>query len=129
MRLRSPTQGLSTRITSRDETFQGVEVPAGSSLHLRWGAANIDPDAFEDAEVLKLGRKAVTRHLAFSAGPRVCPGAGLSRLEQTTAWNRLLDRLDGIALATGNTFERQPGIMLGTKALHLAIAPAPETRR
>jgi cytochrome P450 len=35
------------------------------------------------------------RHLAFSAGPRVCPGAGLSRLEQTIAWNRLLDRLDG----------------------------------
>ena len=129
MRLRSPTQGLSTRITSRDETFQGVEVPAGSSLHLRWGAANIDPDEFEHAEELKLGRKAVTRHLAFSAGPRVCPGAGLSRLEQTTAWNRLLDRLDGIALAPGNTFERQPGIMLGTKALHLALAPAPETRR
>ena len=128
MRLRSPTQGLSTRITSRDETFQGVEVPAGSSLHLRWGAANIDPDEFEDAETLKLERKAVTRHLAFSAGPRVCPGAGLSRLEQTIAWNRLLDRLEGIALAPGNTFERQPGIMLGTKALHLAIAPASEYR-
>jgi len=127
MRLRSPTQGLSTRITSRDEVFQGVTVPAGSTLHLRWGAANIDPDEFEDAEQLKLDRKAVTRHLAFSAGPRVCPGAGLSRLEQTIAWNRLLDRLDRIALAPGNTFERQPGIMLGTKALHLTIAPASET--
>ena len=124
MRLRSPTQGLSTRLTSRDEVFQGVEVPAGSTLHLRWGAANIDPDAFEDADQLKLDRKAVTRHLAFSAGPRVCPGAGLSRLEQTIAWNRLLDRLDGISLAPGNTFERQPGIMLGTRALHLAITPA-----
>ena len=128
MRLRSPTQGLSTRLTSRDEVFQGVEVPAGSTLHLRWGAANIDPDAFEDADQLKLDRKAVTRHLAFSAGPRVCPGAGLSRLEQTIAWNRLLDRLDGISLAPGNTFERQPGIMLGTRALHLAITPAPESR-
>ncbi len=37
MRLRSPTQGLSTRTTSRDEVFQGVEVPKGSLLHLRWG--------------------------------------------------------------------------------------------
>ena len=126
MRLRSPTQGLSTRITARDEVFQGVEVPAGSTLHLRWGAANIDPDEFADPLALKLDRKAVTRHLAFSAGPRVCPGAGLSRLEQTIAWNRLLDRLDGIALAPGNTFERQPGIMLGTKSLHLAITPAQE---
>ena len=127
MRLRSPTQGLSTRITSRDEEFQGVAIPAGSTLHLRWAAANIDPEEFEEAQALKLDRKAVTRHLAFSAGPRVCPGAGLSRLEQSIAWNRLLDRLDGIALAPGNTFERQPGIMLGTKALHLTITPAAET--
>jgi cytochrome P450 len=123
MRLRSPTQGLSTRITSRDEVFQGVEVPAGSTLHLRWGAANIDPDEFEDPLELKLDRKAVTRHLAFSAGPRVCPGAGLSRLEQTIAWNRLCDRVQGIAYAPGNTFLHQPGIMLGTLELKLRLEP------
>ena len=124
MRLRSPTQGLSTRMTSRDEVFEGVTVPAGSTLHLRWGAANIDPNAFEDPRTMKLDRKAVTRHLAFSAGPRVCPGAGLSRLEQTIAWNRLCDRFDGMAYAPDNTFERQPGIMLGTRALKLHLTPA-----
>lgn len=124
MRLRSPTQGLSTRITSRDEIFQGVKVPAGSSLHLRWGAANIDPDEFEDPKQLKPDRKAVTRHLAFSAGPRVCPGAGLSRLEQTIAWNRLLDRLDDIQFGADNDFLHQPGIMLGTNRLNLTFTPA-----
>lgn len=126
MRLRSPTQGLSTRVTTRDEVFQGVEVPAGSTLHLRWGAANIDPDEFDDPLALKLDRKAVTRHLAFSAGPRVCPGAGLSRLEQTIAWNHLLDRFDGLAYAEGNTFLHQPGIMLGTLELKLRLMPAKE---
>lgn len=124
MRLRSPTQGLSTRITSQAEVFQGIEVPAGSSLHLRWGAANIDPDEFEDATELKLDRKAVTRHLAFSAGPRVCPGAGLSRLEQTIAWNRLLDRLDDIAYGENNDFLHQSGIMLGTLNLNLTFTKA-----
>ncbi|SIO20393.1 Cytochrome P450 [Parasphingorhabdus marina DSM 22363] len=119
MRLRSPTQGLSTRITSQDEVFQGVDVPAGSSLHLRWAAANIDPEEFEEPQELKLDRKAVTRHLAFSAGPRVCPGAGLSRLEQTIAWNRLLDRLENIEYAADNDFLHQPGIMLGTNRLNL----------
>ena len=121
MRLRSPTQGLSTRITSRDEVFQEVEVPAGSTLHLRWGAANIDPQEFADPLTLKLDRKAVTRHLAFSAGPRVCPGAGLSRLEQTIAWNRLCDRFADMAYAPGNSFLHQPGIMLGTLELHLSL--------
>ena len=125
MRLRSPTQGLSTRITSQDEVFQGVQVPAGSTLHLRWGAANIDPEEFEDPLELKLDRAAVTRHLAFSAGPRVCPGTGLSRLEQTIAWNRLCDRLAALDYAPGNSFLHQPGIMLGTLALHCTFIPVP----
>jgi cytochrome P450 len=122
MRLRSPTQGLSTRTTGQDEVFQGVEVPAGSTLHLRWGAANIDEHEFECPRELKLDRKAASRHLAFSAGPRVCPGAGISRLEQTIAWNRLLDRLESMEFAPDCTIEHQPGIMLGTKELKLTIS-------
>jgi len=124
MRMRSPTQGLSTRRTSRDEVFQGVAVPAGSVLHLRWAAANVDPDEFECPYELRLDRKAVTRHLTFSAGPRVCPGAGISRLEQQIAWSELLDRLDGIAYAEDNKFLHQPGIMLGTLELNLTFDKA-----
>jgi cytochrome P450 len=126
MRLRSPTQGLSTRITSQDEVFQGVEVPAGSTLHLRWAAANIDAHEFDAPHELQLDRKAATRHLAFSAGPRVCPGAGLSRLEQTIAWNRLLDRLGSLSLSSGAEIRHQPGIMLGMLALDLDFTPATE---
>jgi cytochrome P450 len=124
MRLRAPTQGLSTRITSQDEVFQGVAVPAGSLLHLRWAAANIDVDEFECPHELQLDRKAVSRHLTFSAGPRVCPGAGISRLEQTIAWTRLFDRLGSIEYAPGNTFLHQPGIMLGTLELKLRFEKA-----
>jgi len=124
MRMRSPTQGLSTRQTSQDEVFQGVTVPKGSVLHLRWAAANVDPDEFECPFELRLDRKAVTRHLTFSAGPRVCPGAGISRIVQQVAWNRLLDRLDGIEYGSENKFLHQPGIMLGTLELNLKIKKA-----
>jgi len=124
LRLRSPTQGLSTRVTRRDEVFQGVTVPAGSLLHLRFAAGNVDPDEWDCPDEPRLDRKAVTRHLAFSAGPRVCPGASISRLEQTIAWNRLLDRLDTLSYAPGNTFEHQPGIMLGTLSLKLRFQAA-----
>ena len=124
MRLRAPTQGLSTRSTSRDEVFQGVRVPKGSQLHLRWAAANVDEDEFECPRDLQLDRRAVTRHLTFSAGPRVCPGAGISRLEQTIAWNRLLDRIERLEYAPGNTFLHQPGIMLGTLELKLKFSKA-----
>ncbi|MDC8753902.1 cytochrome P450 [Erythrobacter sp. sf7] len=127
MRLRSPTQGLSTRICAQDEVFQGVEVPAGSMLHLRWAAANIDADEFEDPLDLKLTRKAATRHLAFSQGPRSCPGSNISRLEQMIAWDRLCDAFADMTYAPGNDFRHQGGIMLGIHRLLVNLTPT-ETR-
>ena len=121
MRLRSPTQGLSTRVTSQDEVFQGVRVPAGSLLHLRWAAANLDPEEWEQAQTLRLDRKAATRHLAFSQGPRVCPGASLSRLEQQIAWELLLARVERFTYHEDNDFLHQPGIMLGVLKLNLQL--------
>lgn len=124
MRLRSPTQGLSTRICAHDEVFQGVHVPAGSMLHLRWAAANIDAEEFEDPLDLKLTRKAATRHLAFSQGPRSCPGSNISRLEQMIAWDRLADAFTGLVYAPGNDFRHQGGIMFGIHRLLLNLTPA-----
>jgi cytochrome P450 len=123
MRLRSPTQGLSTRICAHDEVFQGVAVPAGSMLHLRWAAANIDADEFEEPLELKLDRKAATRHLAFSQGPRSCPGSNLSRLEQMIAWDHLADAFADMEYAPGNDFRHQGGIMLGIYRLMLTLTP------
>lgn len=124
MRLRSPTQGLTTRITTREENFQGVSVPAGSYLHLRWAAGNVDPRQYDCPYELQLERKSIGNHLAFSQGPRTCPGAGISRLEQTISWNRLLDRLETLEYAPGNDFLHQPGIMLGTLSLKLQFKAA-----
>ncbi|MCP5179157.1 MAG: cytochrome P450 [Pseudomonadales bacterium] len=124
MRLRAPTQGLSTRITSQDEVFHGVKVPKGSWLHLRWASANLDPDEWECPLELRLDRKAGTRHLTFSQGARVCPGATLSRLEQMVGWTTLLERVKSFAYAKDNTFLHQPGIMLGIVALNLTFEKA-----
>ena len=124
MRMRSPTHGLSTRVTSQDEVFQGVEVPAGSLLHLRFAAANVDADEFACPFDLDLDRDGLTRHVAFSTGPRVCPGANLSRVEQQVAWGVLLDRLESIDYGDNNNWLHQPGIMLGTLKLNLRFAKA-----
>jgi cytochrome P450 len=124
LRMRSPTHGLSTRMTSRDEVFQGVQVPAGSLLHLRFGAANVDAEEFDCPFDLDVDREGLTRHVAFSTGPRVCPGANLSRVEQQIAWCVLLDRLESIDYGDGNDWLHQPGIMLGTLKLRLRFAKA-----
>jgi cytochrome P450 len=124
LRLRSPTHGLTTRATTRDEVFQGVHVPAGSLLHLRFGAANVDPEAFACPFDLDLDRDGLGRHVTFSTGPRVCPGATISRLEQQIAWSVLLDRFESIEYGDGNDWLHQPGIMLGTLHLNVRFRPA-----
>jgi cytochrome P450 len=124
LRMRSPTHGLSTRATSQDEEFQGVKVPAGSLLHLRFAAANVDADEFACPFDLDLDRAGLTRHVTFSTGPRVCPGANLSRLEQQIAWGVLLDRIESLEYGEGNDWLHQPGIMLGTLKLNLRFTRA-----
>jgi cytochrome P450 len=119
LRVRAPTQGLSTRMTTQDEVFQGVNVPKGSILHLRYGAANVDPDEFECPHQVDLNRKALTRHLTFSQGHRTCPGNGISRLEQNIAWNCLMDRIEKFEFTPSTQIDYQPGIMLGTLELLL----------
>ena len=126
LRLRAPTHGLSTRITTREEVFQGVTVPAGSLLHLRFAAANVDEDEFACPFDIDLDREGIGRHVTFSTGPRVCPGATISRLEQQVAWGVLLDRLESIEYGDGNDWMHQPGIMLGTLKLHLRVHKAAE---
>lgn len=123
MRMRSPTHGLSTRTNANDEELHGVHIPAGSLLHLRFGAANVDPDEFECPFDLDLDRAGVTRHVTFSAGPRVCPGATLSRTEQFIAWDLLLDRFSSIEYGEDNDWLHQPGIMLGTLRLEVRFRP------
>lgn len=124
MRLRAPTQGLSTRLTTRDEVFQGVAVPAGSILHIRFAAGNVDPRQYDCPYELDLNRKALGSHLTFSQGPRNCPGAGISRIEQIVAWQRLSERIGSFEYAPNNSFEHQPGIMLGTLHLNLQFTKA-----
>ncbi len=99
-------------------------MPAGSLLHLRFGAANVDGDEFACPFDLDVEREGATRHVAFSAGPRVCPGANLSRIEQQIAWGVLLDRLESIEYGADNDWLHQPGIMLGTLRLNLRVRHA-----
>ena len=120
LRLYAPTQGLTARTAKVDFEVSGVTIPAGSLLHLRFGAGNRDAEHFSDAESVVLTRPHAGQHLTFSQGPRSCPGAGLSRMEQNVAVNALLDRIETLELdAAKNDFKHQPGIMLGLYHLDL----------
>lgn len=126
MRLESPTQGL-WRGVARDTTIGNVDIPAGSTLHLRYAAGNRDPETFPEPTELQIERKNASQHLAFAAGIHRCPGEGLSKLEQELALNHLFDRAHDFSFTPGrNDFAHHPGFVLrALKELHLDFTPIP----
>jgi cytochrome P450 len=110
LRMLAPVQGL-FRKTTRDVQIRGVTIPAGSILHVRYGAANRDDEAFEAPDDFDVTREHVMRHMSFGQGPHACVGAPLARQEMVTAFEGLLARLDDIAIDTGAETERNEGLL------------------
>lgn len=100
LRLESPTQGL-FRLTVRDALLGGTEIPKGSLVQLRFGAANRDPRQFTEPDRLDVRRSNARTQLAFSQGAHVCLGAPLARQEMLLAFRVLLERLEEIRFAEG----------------------------
>jgi cytochrome P450 len=115
LRLESPSQGF-FRYAEQAGSVSGVEIPRGAMVHVRFAAANRDPEQFPDPDVLDLRRKNAGSHMAFSQGEHHCVGAPLARLELTTALGVLLDRFEGFELVPGTKLRHLPGIALRTLA-------------
>jgi len=86
-----------------------VTLPEGATVHIRYAAANHDPEMFPDPDRVDLDRANGRRHMAFSLGEHHCPGEGLSRLEQRMAMHAVLDRLPDLRLDDG---VHAPGFVL-----------------
>ncbi|MBA4022684.1 MAG: cytochrome P450 [Gordonia sp.] len=80
LRLESPFRGH-FRHVAEDATLGNVDLPAGSHLYLAWGAANRDPEQFDDPDTINLDPTIRRSHMAFGKGIHFCVGAALARLE------------------------------------------------
>jgi cytochrome P450 len=124
LRLESPVQGL-FRVTSQDVELHGVTIPKGTTVNVRYAAANRDPEQFPNPDELDLERKNAATHLAFGTGVHHCLGAPLARRELYWGFRALLERTDDIQLAPGrNDFAIAPNYCLrALKQLHIAFTP------
>jgi cytochrome P450 len=96
LRFESSNQ-LGNRMTTEPVELSGVTMPAGTSVTLCIGAANRDPQQFNDPETVDIGRTP-NRHLAFATGAHQCAGMALARLEGTIAISRYLARFPAYTL-------------------------------
>ena len=87
------------RTTTREVAVDGVSLPAGAKLVVLYESANFDDTHFEAPEVFDIER-APNDHLAFGFGAHFCLGASLARVELEVMFDRLLQRLPDLELAT-----------------------------
>jgi cytochrome P450 len=121
LRISAPTQG-SYRIAAVDTELGGVTIPEGARVVVMFSAANRDPALFSCPHEFQPDRANAREHLAFGKGIHFCVGAALSRMEGNVAFERLVDRVADVRLASDNTFEYTPSFMLrGLKRLSIEI--------
>lgn len=101
LRYASPVTSAARTITGDTQAF-GCPMQKGEKMILSWTAANHDPDAFPNPEVLDLDRNA-SHHLAFGHGHHKCIGMHLAKREMRLA----IEELSKL-----KTFELMPGTMI-----------------
>ncbi len=86
------------RTTTRDVDVSGTMIPEGEKVLLFLAAANRDERHWTDPDKFDLARK-TTGHVGFGAGPHVCIGQMIARLEAELVLSALLARVTRIELA------------------------------
>jgi cytochrome P450 family 144 len=86
------------RSVPNDTELGGIEIPAGETVLLLWGATNRDPAVFDHPETIDLTRQVPRRHVAFGRGVHHCVGAPLARVEARNVLGVLLNRASDITL-------------------------------
>jgi len=103
--LRAPGSGDGgmPRYARTDFDVGGVTIRAGDLVLLDISAANHDPAAFADpdlVDVTRSGSGSAAAHLTFGHGARYCLGAPLARIELDVVFTQLARRFPSLELAT-----------------------------
>jgi len=94
----SPVQFL-WRVTTAPMEFSGVEVPPDATVMPIIAAANRDPRAFTDPDVLDIRREGPNPHITFGYGPHFCLGNALARMESEIFFSTMAARFPDMELA------------------------------
>ncbi|MEU1804329.1 cytochrome P450 [Streptomyces sp. NPDC019937] len=116
-----PLANFAVHFPRHDVTLAGVRLREGEPIVISFAAANQEALRTSDRNRGNRG------HLAFSAGPHMCPGRSSARLIASVALEKLLDRLPEVELAGPEEELRwRPGIyQRGLISLPARFPPTP----
>ncbi|MEV4490601.1 cytochrome P450 [Micromonospora coxensis] len=99
LRYDSPVSCVTYHFAREALEIGGFEIRPGEHVVIAAAAANHDPAVFDDPGRLDLRRENKGQILSFSHGIHFCLGAPLAKLEGEVAFETVLRRLEGLALA------------------------------
>jgi cytochrome P450 len=102
LRMRGSVPGL-FRVTTRDVTISGVDIPANALIYFLVAAAGHDESVFPDSTKFDVQRENAGKHLAFGIGRHTCIGSALARLQASVAIRELYKRLPNVREVPGHT--------------------------
>ena len=114
-----PAAPVIDRYATSEVRLGHASIEKGELVTISIAGANRDPDFFPDPERFDVRRENARRQVAFAAGPHVCIGMHLARLEANTAIGRLLDRLPGLRLDPANPTAPRGLVFRKPPALHV----------
>lgn len=88
------------RTTLEDVMIRDVRIPAGSRIRFMIGAANRDPEFFDDPHHFDYRRpQDHSRNMSFGLGPHTCAGQGYARGQARAIFDVIAARIEKIELA------------------------------
>lgn len=124
--VRWSTPVVSFQRTAKEDTeIDGHQIKAGERVGMYYGAANFDPEVFEDPYRFDITRDP-NPHLGFGGtGPHYCIGANLARMEINLMFNAIADAMPDITIL-GDPKRLRSGWLNGIKELPVAYkCPVP----
>ncbi len=114
------------RAATQDTVIEGQSVPQGDQVVFGIASANRDEAVFENPADFNFDRSDLKKHLAFGAGPHICPGASLARLEARVALDVFCERVSSFSVQAGYEFQYNPVFWaLGLRSLPVEVISEP----
>ena len=122
IRYDGPVERTLNRWAAVDVELRGQKIRRGELVMVVLGAADHDPERFENPDTLDFAAERDARHLGFGRGPHFCLGAPLARLEAAIALGTLFRRLPGLRLAISQDELRWRPVPLFRSLVALPVA-------
>ena len=112
------------RAAMEDTVIEKQHIPVGDQVVFGIASANRDEKVFQNPAEFNHARPDLKKHLAFGAGPHICPGASLARLEARIALQVFCQKIANFKVAPDYEFQYNPVFWaLGLRSLPVHATP------